>query len=119
MMVLADHISFERSALKNGRQRDEADAADDFGGVQVCGGPEHEVARAEAEAAPVGEQVADGHLAGDIGVVHLEVGHVVDHAVAPLQLAFVDEDGEGGGGEGFGVGGDGEKRVFGDGIGLV
>jgi hypothetical protein len=62
----------------------------------------------------VRQQVADGHLAGDVGVVQLEGGHVLRHRVVPADLAFVHQHGERGGGERLGVGRDAEKRLGGD-----
>src|SRR5215468_8574207 len=40
------------------------------------------------------QQVADGHLAGDPRVVHLEVRQMIDYLVVPTDLALIDEDGE-------------------------
>ena len=48
---------------------------------------EQQVAGAEPEAAAMDEQVADRHLARDPGIVHPEIGHVVDHLVVPADLA--------------------------------
>ncbi len=40
------------------------------------------------------EEIADGHLARDVGVRHLEPGQVVDHRRVPPYLPFVDQDPE-------------------------
>jgi len=79
--------------------------------------PEEEIAFAESHAAAMGEEIADGHFVGDVGVVHLEAGEALVDGIVPGNFVGVDEGGESGGGEGFGVGADAEEGVFVDGGG--
>ena len=101
-------------AAETGGGLDEAQALDDLVAAQVAGREEHQVSRAQAESAAVRQQVADGHLARDVGVVQLEAGHVLRHRVVPADLAFIHQHGERGGGERLGVGRDAEQRLRGD-----
>src|SRR5882762_7263964 len=65
----------------------------------------------------MGEEIANGHFVGDVGVVHLEAGEALVDGIVPGDFVGVDEGGERGGGEGFGVGADAEEGVFVDGGG--
>mgnify|MGYP001764617336 CR=1 FL=1 len=47
---------------------------------------DEQVARAQTEAAAVRQQVADAHLAGDVGIAHAEPRQVVDDAVVPSEM---------------------------------
>ena len=49
------------------------------------------------------EQVADSHLAGHVGVGHLEAGQAVHNAIVPIEFAFINEHGECSGCEDLGV----------------
>ena len=69
-------------------------------------GPVHEVPGAQAQARTVGEQVADGEFAGDVGIRQLEARQVLDDGVIPGQLALVHQDRHGGRAESLGIGGD-------------
>jgi hypothetical protein len=69
------------------------------------------VASAQTEPAAVTQQIADAHLARDVGVAERELRQAVHHAVVPGKLAFVHQHGQRRGGEGLGVGGNAEQRV--------
>ena len=87
------------AAAEAGRRLDVRSRLDRFRAGAAAARHEHQVARAEAEAAAVDQQVADRHLARDPGIVHLEAGQVVDDLVVPAELALVDQDRERRGGE--------------------
>ncbi len=87
-----------------------ADVPDDFVAREIGSGPEHQVARAQSEPAAMHQQVADGHLVSHIGVVHLELGHVVDHPVVPTDLPLVHQHRERRRGERLGIRRNAEQR---------
>jgi hypothetical protein len=72
------------------------------------------IARAFAQAAAMGEQVAHLHMLGDPGIGHAEVGKVTPHGVVPTQLSFLHQTGEQRRSHRLAVGGDLEQRVVGD-----
>ena len=80
------------------------------------GGPPHQVALPQRQAGAVGQEVADGGVAGGPGAVEGEVGQPLADGVLPAQPLAVDEDAEGDGGEELGVGGDAEQRAVVDGV---
>ena len=88
-----------------------AQAVHDLGTRHVGGRKEHQVAGAQAQAAAVRQQVANGEFARDVRVVHAELRQDVDDLVVPAHLAFVHEHGEGRRREGLGVGADLEQGV--------
>jgi hypothetical protein len=71
-------------------------------------GPEHEVARAEAESATVRERIAHSELVVHVGVVHMHARQVVGDRFIPFHLAFVDEHRDGRSRECLCIGGDAE-----------
>ncbi len=77
--------------------------------------PEQEIAFAQAHAAAVREQVADGHLVGDVWVVHDEAGETLVDGIVPGELTFIDQRGERGSRECFRVRADAEHGEFIDG----
>jgi len=72
-----------------------------------------------ARAQNVREQVADGHLVGNVRVVHLETGETLIDAIVPGDCSFVDQGGQGCGGESFGIGADAEESVLVDPRGIA
>ena len=56
------------------------------------------------------EEIADGHLARDVGIRELEPGHVVDDGRIPADLPFVHEHAERCRGEGLRVRRNAEER---------
>src|SRR6185437_13124259 len=95
--------------------RQVANAAQDFGAAVGRSIPEQ--VAAPAQAAAMGEEVADRDLAGDVGVVELEAGQVLRSVIVPVHAARVDHHRNGGGGEGLGIGADGEDGVGVDAVG--
>ena len=106
-----EHVVVGVGGAEARRRPDEAKAADDLAPAVGRFRPEQEVARAEPEAAPVDEEVADGHLARHVRVPHLEPGEVARDRAVPLELALLDEEAQGRGREDLGVGGDAEERL--------
>src|SRR5205823_12099840 len=96
------------SAAKAAGRLQEAQAAEDLGAV-VGGVVPEQVAAEGRQAAAVAEQVADGQLAGGVGVVELEPRQVLGDGVVPLDLALIHEDGDSRGGKCLGAGGDAEE----------
>jgi hypothetical protein len=93
------------------RRLEVAQSVDDLGAGEVRGRIEHQVARAQAQAAAVRQQVAHRELARHVGVAELELRQVVDHLVVPRQLALIHQDRERGRREGLGVRADLEHGV--------
>ena len=93
------HVVVGVTAAEAGRGLDMAQRAHGVGAAARRGRDEHQVARAQAQAAAVHEQVAHGHLVGHPCVVHAEPRDVVDDLVVPLDLAVVDQHRERGGGD--------------------
>ena len=92
-------------------RRHHAEAADDLV-APVVRMPPGQVAGAEAEPAPVRQQVTNGEFAGDPRIIELEPGQKLLHPVVPAELPLVDQHGQRGGGERLGVGRDLEDRVL-------
>src|SRR2546426_1930571 len=88
----------------------EADAVRDLFAAVARVEPQ-EVAGAETEAAPMGDEVAHRELARHVGVVQLEAGKESRDGIVPRELAVVREYRERSGRERFGVGRDLEQRV--------
>ncbi len=103
-----------RAKARRGLQ--ETDASHEVGAADPGRRHEHQVALAAAEAAAVHEQVAHRDLARDPGVVHSKVGEVIDDAVVPADLAFLDQDRERRGRKSLGRRADLEQRVGADGL---
>ena len=104
------HVVVGVGAAEAGRRLDVAQPPGNLLPVVGARGPPEQVARAEAEAAPVNQQVADRQLARHVRVVHLEPRQVVDDGRVPLQLALLDEQAERRGGEHLRVRRDAEQR---------
>ena len=75
---------------------------------EVCAVPDGVVPR---QARRVRNEIARRQAGGRDRVVHAEVGHVLDHRLVPLELAFVDEHAEDRRRERLAVRADGEERV--------
>lgn len=105
-------------APKTGGRLHEAQLVDDFFAGVGRVRPEKKIAFPESQAAAMGEQIADGHLVGDIRIVHDEAGEMLIGGIIPGELAFVNKRGERCGGEGFRVGADAEKSEFVDRSGI-
>lgn len=99
------------AAAKAGGRLDVPQGAHDVRATARRARNEQQVARPQAEAATVQQQVGDGHLARDPGVVHAEIRQAVGHLVVPRQLAVVDQDGEGRRGHRLAGGSGREDRV--------
>ena len=105
-----EHVVVGVRAPEAGRQRDVAEPLGDFLPIVGRRRPPEQVAGAEAEPAPVHQQVAHGELAGDVRIGEREGGQVAHHRRVPLDLAFLHQHAERGGGERLGVGRDAEQR---------
>ena len=105
------------AAAEARRRLQEADLLDDLAAREGRGRKVQEVAFAQAQPAAVGEQIADGHLLRDVGVVHPERREMTGDGIVPPELAVFDEQAQGGRGERLGVGGDGEEGIAVDGSG--
>jgi hypothetical protein len=57
------------------------------------------------------QQIENGHLARDPGIMHAEVGKMIDDLVVPAELALVHQDRQRRGGEGLAGGAGGEDGV--------
>ena len=106
-------------AAETGLRFHEAQLVDDV--FPAVGGmwPEQEIAFAQAHATAVGQQIADGHLVRNVGIVHDESRKPLVDRIVPGELAFIYEGGECGGGEGFGVRTDPESGEFVDRSGVT
>lgn len=79
------------AAAEAGCGPEEAQPPYRLGAAQRRARHEQQVARTQAQAAAVHEQIADGDLARHPGVVHLEAGQAVDDPVVPAELSLVDQ----------------------------
>ena len=77
-----------------------------------------QVAGFGGETTAVRKEVADGDLAGRLGVRKLEVGFEIGDAIVPTDLSLADQRSEDGGGDGLGDGGDFEDGIRVDLLGL-
>ncbi len=105
------------AAAEAGDRPEMGQAGDDvLPGETVGLGPQHQVARPQAEAAVVDQQVTHLHLLRHPRVMHAELRHVLDDRVIPAQCTALDQAREQRGGHRLAVGGDLEEGVRVDGV---
>ena len=88
------HVVVRVGAPEARGRRNEADSTRDLLAVVGGFGPPQQISGAEAETAPVHQQIPNGQLARDPRVPHLKPRHVSDDRRVPLDLPCVDEDPE-------------------------